>query len=101
MVQRFASQVSWCVTPPFVYVHSIVWYTNETSSRGGSVDEAGTIVSGDHRRWLEMRPFVILMVKNCSVVPSPVGFGRKNLNVPSMTAFSTSALEISGVALSI
>jgi hypothetical protein len=39
--QRFALQESSCSTPPRSKRHEIVWNTKVTSSRGGSVEEAG------------------------------------------------------------
>ena len=51
---------------------------------------------------LERREAALLepTVKNCSVVPSPFGLGRKNLNTPSTTWLLHSAFAMSGVALS-
>ena len=57
-----ASQVSSCVTPPFVYVHPMVWNTKVTSSSGGSVEVAGTMVSGTNCLMLAMRPCLMATV---------------------------------------
>ena len=58
-------------------------------------------MSGETRLMLATRPSAISTVKNCWVVPSPLGLGRKNLKVPSMISLLHSALAMSGEDLSI